>query len=435
VPAAEPAKAKAPPVWVTLLLRSPIASLKDYWYTHETTPSPKPPLYKPAPIPACTFEMRRADTQQRVARVPYASSFRSNQLTRTAQRMIGDLPQGDYWVALCIGDQRCSNVAQVTLGPVKDPGSLSLVPLPLAPDQSLPVIGIRAVGPAPQDQDLTNMDIAFPKLLVDGIERQPREQIWLGPVGPLQSGVVYTRLLDLNRFTPVIEPGKQHTVKAIVKRYESESVVVPADDRLGRAWDTATPSLAPLTVFAPILKGQVTGLDGQPGVGYEVHLSQMNGNRFREVANAKGQYAMYNIPSGTYTLVCNTGGGKARPELTMESVKIEDRMPKTFDISLETRYHMTGRVTYKDGRISQGVDVTLVSQDSAGQSRFDDFTVTNTDGTYELGTAFDHVSYIGVNGRRIKGAMPKLKSGMTHLDFVLKKNRRGSYDTFMAEPN
>jgi hypothetical protein len=40
---------------------------------------------------------------------------------------------------------------------------------------------------------------------------------------------------------------------------------------------------------------------------------------------------------------------------------------------------------------------------------------------------------IGVNGRRIKGPMPKLKSGVTQLNFVLKKNRRGSYDAFLAE--
>ncbi|NQV35433.1 MAG: HEAT repeat domain-containing protein [Phycisphaeraceae bacterium] len=299
VPAEESAKSKAPSVWVTLLLRSPIASLEDYWYTHETTPSPKPPLYKPVPIPACTFEMRRADTLQRVARVPYAASFRSNQLTRKAQRMIGDLGEGDYWVALCIGDQRCSNVAHVTLGPVKDPGSLSLVPLPLAPEQSLPVIGIRAVGPDPQDQDVTNMDMAFPMLLVDGIERQPREHVWMGPVGPLQSGRVYTRLLDLNRFMPAIEPGKQHTVKAIVKRYESEPVVIPADDTLGRAWDAATASLGTLTPPMPVLKGSITGLDGKPGAGHEVCLSQMNGTRFTELANPEGQYAMVNIPSGS----------------------------------------------------------------------------------------------------------------------------------------
>ena len=242
VPAKQRAKPDPPSVWITLLVKSPIASFRDYAHRFATTPAPQPPLYKPVPWPTCDFEIRRADNQQRVARVSYAASFRSHELTSSAMRRIGELAQGDYVVALCIGDQRCSNVAQVTLGQVKDPGSLSLVPLPLAPGQTQPVIGIRAVGPDPQDQDMTNQDMAFPMLLVDGIERQPRERTWMGLVGPLQSGRVYIRLLDLNRFTPPIEPGKQHIVKAIVKRYESEPVVIPADDTLGRAWDTATDS-------------------------------------------------------------------------------------------------------------------------------------------------------------------------------------------------
>ncbi|MCF7975179.1 MAG: M56 family metallopeptidase [Phycisphaerae bacterium] len=264
---------KEPSVWVTLLPKSPIASFQDYEHFFATTPAPEPPLYRPVPWPACDFEMRRADTQQRVARMPYASAFDSHQLQRAAQRRIEDLPQGDYVVALCIGNQRCSNVAQVTFGPITQTDILNVVPLPLAPEQSLPVIGIRAVGPAPQDQTVTNMDIAFPRLWVDGVERQLREQTWTGPVGPLQPGQVYTRLVHLDRYAPAIEPGKQHTVKAIVKRYESPPVVIPADDTLGRAWDTATPSLAPLPVLTPALAGQVTGLDGKPGIGYEVTMN------------------------------------------------------------------------------------------------------------------------------------------------------------------
>jgi beta-lactamase regulating signal transducer with metallopeptidase domain len=421
---------EAPSVWVTLLPKSPIVSFQDYVHFFATTPAPEPPLYRPVPWPACDFEIRRADTQQRVARMPYASAFNSHQLQPAAQRRIGDLPQGDYVVALCIGSQRCSNVAQVTLGPITQTDILNVVSLPLAPEQSLPVIGIRAVGPTPQDQTLTNMDIAFPRLWVDGVERQLREQTWTGPVGPLQPGQVYTRLVHLDRYTPAIEPGKQHTVKAIVKRYESPPVVIPADDVLGRAWDSATASLAPLAVLTPSLRGQVTGLNGTPGVGYEVTLTQMNGSRITEQTDSEGHYAMYNVPSGTYMLICNTGGGKARPELAVESVKIEGNTPQTLDVSLETRHHMAGQVTYEDGRIAQGMDVTLVTQDSTGQSTFDNFTTTDANGIYLLSTAFNQVSYMGVHGRRIKGPMPHLESELTHLGFVLKINQTESYDAF-----
>jgi len=91
-----------------------------------------------------------------------------------------------------------------------------------------------------------NDTIAFPKLIVDGVERNLKTLKWVGPVAPLESGKIYTRILDLDGYEPAIEPGKEHTVKAIVGKYESASVVIPADNLPGQHWDIATKKLPPV---------------------------------------------------------------------------------------------------------------------------------------------------------------------------------------------
>jgi hypothetical protein len=236
-------------VWITLLPRSPIRSMAEYHQALLTTDVQTPERTMSVPFPARDLEIRRAVDQQRVARVTLAESkFLPYNLTEQQTRGIGPLPDGDYLVAFSRNGRRCSNVARLKLDSRYDPNkepTLSLVPLPLEAWQDLPLLGIRAVGPTPIDPLLTNDKVPFPKLVVDGEQRDLTAIKWVGPVGPVQPGQQEVRILDLGHYQPAIDLGRTHTVKALVGKYESGEVRIPADDVLGRQWDAATKKLSP----------------------------------------------------------------------------------------------------------------------------------------------------------------------------------------------
>ena len=422
------------PVWVTFLPKSPIRSLKEYSHTYRTSPPPAPPLYKPVPMPDCELEIRRAADQTRVARIPHGGSFGVDGFTKQARQRIGQLPDGEYLLAFCVGDKRCSNVTILVLdsdyNPSREP-TLGLIPLPMGPGQTLPLFGIRAVGPTPQDLQLMNDSIAFPKLVVDGIERRLSQMMWVGPVGPLKSGGVYTRILTLDDYEPAIESGRKHTIKAVVGKYESAPVVIPADDILGRQWDKSTENLPPIQPPKAVLQGEVARSDGKIGAGYEVHIFAQNGERYNEFSDKDGKYSFSNIPSGEYKVVCNPKG-KGQPGLTIESVMVNPNKTLILNLGLERKYSFAGRIRYEDGKPATGIDVALTCQDTDTNAEFINFTITDANGNYELGGPFGNVSYIGINGVRIKGTMPKLKPGITELYYVLKKNEHGRYIGFPA---
>jgi len=403
---------------------------------HRTSPRPAAPLYKPVPTPDCDLEIRRTTDQNRVARVPHAECLGADRFTGRARRRIGQLPDGKYLLAFCVEDKRYSNVAQLTLDSDFDPSTyptLSLIPLEMEPGQKLPLLGIRAIGPTPQDQDLTNMSIAFPRIFVDGIEHKGKGPISIMMVvAPLEPGKVYTRILSLDGYEPAIKPGQKHTAKAIVGRYESAPVVIPADDILSQQWDKSTEKLPPIPPPKVVLQGEVIGLDGNAGINFEVHLFGKKGERFSESSDDDGKYSFLNIPAGEYKLVCNPKS-KGRPGLTIEQVLVDANESLVLNLSLERKYNFAGKIYYEDGKPSAGMDVALTCENQQTNALFDDYTTTDTKGSYELGGPFGHVSYIGINGGRINGEMPELKPGITKLNYVLKKNKRGNTIGFPAE--
>ncbi|MCX5676785.1 MAG: M56 family metallopeptidase, partial [Planctomycetota bacterium] len=194
-PPAEEAS-RATPVWVAILPRSPILSVREYRHTLRVVdPAPEPPLYKPAPIPACDFEIRRADVdrsvkgQARVARIPYLDYFRKNgEPNESDRRRIGDLPDGEYFVALVIGQARCSNVASLEIRASYNPRNerpLRLEVVEPGPGQKLPRIGMRGTGPTPEDPKFGTWAVHLPDLIVDGV-KQHVKQIFgsFFPMGP-----------------------------------------------------------------------------------------------------------------------------------------------------------------------------------------------------------------------------------------------------------
>ncbi|MBN1362248.1 MAG: M48 family metalloprotease [Sedimentisphaerales bacterium] len=416
-------------VWITFLPRSPIRSLAEYHHAIQVSPVPAPPGYRSVPFPACDLEIRRAADQQRVARIYFPESgWTPSGLTPEMRRRIGELPDGEYLLAFCYGNARCSNAARLRLDSQYDPSAeptLSLVPLPVPPGGSPMLLGIRAVRPSPIDPELTNQAVAFPSLVVDGTERRLTQMVWVGPVGPLRPGQQEVRILRLSEYEPTIEPGRAHSAKARVGKYESALVQIPAADDLARQWDEATKNLAPYEPPSAVLQGKVVGTDGLAGRGYEVCLFGDKGERIVEVAAEDGSYDFANIPSGPYQLICNPKG-RGQPCVTINSVTVTAGQSRVLNVSLEGRYRLAGTVVREDGSAVARMDVTLTCEDPDAQAEFQDFVLTDEQGRFELGSPYSQVTYVGVNGRRIRGSMPQLSTVPTGLDITLRDDGRGA---------
>lgn len=420
--AAPPAEGAA---WVAILVRSPIRSLGGYH--HALKGSIRRPRRRPIglpPLPECDLEIRTERNPTTVVRVPHAGYFRENgEPDEAVRRRMGDVPDGDYLVALCAGDRRISNVARLRIDASfnagEEPG-LRLMPLPPAPGEGLRYVGLIATGRNPVDPAFTNFAAAFPILIVDGTERRVTSMTWVGPVGPLQPGQRELRLIDLTRYEPPIDPAAGHKVAARVATYESTPVRISPRDALGRRWDRMTGRLPSVPPPRVVLRGTVTGPSGKPAAGYEVILtSRTSRTRFRERTGNDGTYAFVNVPGGTYRLSANPPG-KGQPALNLEAVPVEESRPVVRDLSLERKYRISGKVTYADGTPAVGREVMTTWGSADGAAMFEDFAVVGADGRWSVAAPFETATCVGLSGT---GRQPRphhdVKAGRNDIDFVL----------------
>ncbi|MFC1601188.1 M56 family metallopeptidase [Candidatus Sumerlaeota bacterium] len=231
-PAAVPAK--APAAWATLFVKSPIRSVKEYEH-----------VLLGDKLVSCELEIRSAKDNRVVLKSPRASLARKGGLTEAELRQLASLPDGEYLVALTVDGARCSNVATFKLAadfdPVQHP-TLTVTALDPPPGQQLPLLGLRAIGPTPEDPKLLHTSVAFPVVTIDGVDHSASTMKWAGPDGPLRSGETRLQILDLEHFAPPIKPGR-HTIKIKVGKYESAPITVAADWPLARQWDAQSPAV------------------------------------------------------------------------------------------------------------------------------------------------------------------------------------------------
>jgi len=409
-------------VWIALLPKSPIRSIKEYHQTCRTYPPPSPPLYTPVPLPACDLEIRRAKDQTRVARIPYAGYFREvRTLSETDRRRISPLPDGEYRLALCRAEKRCSNVAVLVVDRDYDASqarTIRLVPLEPAPGQALPYLGIRGTGPSPVDPDFTSMSVQCPALIVDGVRRSLT--MINGHFHPIGVGKQSNSIIDLSRYVPKIAPGADHTMRAVTGRYESRAALVSLKAPLGEVWDKATPGLPPWREREPVLRGTVVGPDGKPGSGYEVVLQQ-GALRHREKCTIAGTFMFLNIPPGAYRLHANPPG-KGQPTVTEKAVRILADRTLVRNLSLELLFSFSGRVTGLDGKPVPGRMVSATWRSPDGTREFGDSSITDVDGRYTLSSPFPKASYVGLSGT---GRQPrprrKVAAGRKDVDFSIER--------------
>jgi len=297
----EPVEPKKPDLWFTILSsREVYESFSEYRHKVREHHS----IATRLDASQCTFEIRSATGDQILTSIPIPG----HGISAKYLREMGSVPDGLYMVAITRESKRCSNVVSLTIDSnykAESEPTLKLFALPPQPGWDLPYLGIRAIGPTPKDPKLTNDMIPFPYLVVDGVKRKTRMILWIGPVGPLQSGQEELRILDLNNYTPAIESGRKHTVKAVVGKYESAPVVIPLNNFFGQTWDRTTLAIKPKPPAPPktVLEGKVIGSDGKEASWYEVHLFGESGKRFSERIGEEGKYKFIGVPAGKYKLV------------------------------------------------------------------------------------------------------------------------------------
>jgi len=414
--------------WITLLPRSPIRSINECYLNYRMRALVGGKLQ----IKSSELEIRSADNKRQAARLRNVMAPPEDladkkrfpggtcggmELNRRQRRLIGDLPDGDYLVAVNLDGLRCSNVAPLkidaTFDSKKEP-AVRLMPLPLGPDRTLHHVGLIVTGRDPADPELDNMVASFPELVVDGVERRLRGMTWVGPVGPLRPGQRRQTIIDLAQYNPDIAPKAQNTIKARVLAYESAVVTIPAKDFLGRAWDEATAHIEKLPPDVVVLRGLVTDPDGRPAVGYEVFLGGANGN-FGERSGDDGRYEFVNVPSGEYQLGAHPAG-KGQPEVLIKKVRIEADTTLVRDLSLERKFSFSGRATYEDGAPVVGREVMTTWPSPDGIAELNDFAVTDAGGRYRIGAPFEVASFVQGPGPSVRR---NIHSGRDDVDFVV----------------
>jgi len=417
-------------VWLALLTKSPIRSLADYHHTIRTYPDPVAPLYKSVPIPHCELEIRRAKGQMRVARIRNTREF-----NKSDRRRIGQLPDGQYVVALCTGKQRLSNVAPLVIDSTYDPAKeqpMRLVAIEPGPGLPGHFVGVRGTGPTPEDPKFDTASVHCPDLVVDDVKRGLDSVA--GSSFHLKPGRQFESILDLRRYRPVIALDKPLAMKAAFNQYVSNIVRLPARQTLGRAWDEATAKALPAPEPRAVLVGKVFGADGKPAKGYEVRLaSGGGGNRFTEKTDDAGAYEFLGVPAAAYRLICNPPGA-GRPGLAKNGITIKADMTVQVDLSFQGKFIMAGVVTHADGKPASNIDVELGCKDMQSGVEFEDIATTDEQGRYTLASPFGRVTFVMVDRRRAGGPDPQLLAGQNRVSYTLRMQKGRSVALPTTQP-
>ncbi|NLE61371.1 MAG: carboxypeptidase regulatory-like domain-containing protein, partial [Planctomycetes bacterium] len=189
-PATRPtAESARPPLWLSLVLGSPIAKLQDFRYRVSSARSLKgvgilPPfklVVHPAESPSRTVHCPLSRLDRVLASVRennsggFSARVNGDRLGNAEQKALGELADGEYLAAIYLGDIRCSNIAPFTIDSKDDPAKIAPVELSAieaGPAAVWPNLALRITGPTPKDPDLNRMAMMVAPLIIDGIEHR-----------------------------------------------------------------------------------------------------------------------------------------------------------------------------------------------------------------------------------------------------------------------
>jgi hypothetical protein len=189
---------------------------------------------------------------------------------------------------------------------------------------------------------------------------------------------------------------KPHDFRIQVGKYVSGAAHLDLSNQpLGREWDEATTTLAPLPAPAHLLVGVVHNEEGDPAPGWEVRIRQEGLQPYSERTNEKGEYAFPNIDPGDYSLFCSPLGS-GTPSSEVAHVVVVADQTRTVNLTFEGTYSFSGRVKDSKGQGLKDIPVGATWKDSQSGTECDTETKTKDDGSYELRGPFPNISYVGI---------------------------------------
>ncbi len=174
------------------------------------------------------------------------------------------------------------------------------------------------------------------------------------------------------------------------------------------------------------LEGTITASNGNVAADYEIRLLGTKDSKFSELSNKEGNYRFSKVPAGLYRLVCSPKT-KNHPRLVIEKVRIKENETVVENMSFESRYTFSGRVSYENGQPAVGIDVRGIWRWMDSKMKFGVFVKTDERGRYTLGTPLKIAAWevnIGGFGTGFVGPRQphrNVEPGRTDVDFVLKK--------------
>jgi hypothetical protein len=229
-----------------------------------------------AKIMSTELEIRFPQEKLRIARLPYTAylstlvpngsidacddrplSQKSEDYRRIPEsqlHLLGTPRPGEYRIALYVNGVRASNVASFRIDPNFDESKIpvlqvgSVEPNPRQ-TQGMPALFVH--GPTPKDPTLTNNDLDWSPIIIDGQVQKQDILEWEGQVHTIGPGEFYGLPLRLSGFglssfngKQDFDPNKPHLISMKFGRYTSNSYYFdPSDDHLNREWDAMTPQI------------------------------------------------------------------------------------------------------------------------------------------------------------------------------------------------
>jgi hypothetical protein len=366
-------------------------------------------------VHAAEWEIRDIDHHRRVARVPAQEYFYADNGTRDERpphpdgsrndfdeddlRHFGQVGPGNYRMALLINGVRASNVIAFKIDPTFDAGQMPVLTAGMdeaPPGGAVGSLLVWIVGPTPEDPQLTNYAVASADISVDGVVLKKDPRPWTGPVGPYQPGKCDVMIYDTTFDLKSVDSLKPHDIRIQVGKYVSGTAHLDLySQTLGRKWDEATTTLAPLPSSAHLLEGIVHNEKGDPASGWEVRIRHEEAQPHTERTNEKGEYAFSNIDPGEYSLGCSPVGS-GTPSSEVEHVMVAADQTRKVNLTFEGTYSFSGRVMDSEGRGVKGIPVGATWKDSESGTECHTGTDTKEDGTYELRGPFSSITYVGI---------------------------------------
>lgn len=424
-----------PPAGVTLVPHGPsFQSFADYAQNivfDEKT-------YKGDEIRSAEFEIRNMKKNLRVIRFAYLHEFGRNLkdarpvrvpgwrdgFAEQALRRIGQVPPGEYQIAFYLNGLRASNVVSVNVDPGFDIAKAPtfqfgvLEPHPFG-QRAVPILWV--VGPTPAEETFTPWGISSSPIVIDRAERRREMIAWIGPNGPIQSGQRWWFIVDESQYLPKADPDEKHTYAFTYGSHVAKPVeVAPQDVRLNTEWDRASSQVKSLPSPEPILRGTVTGSNGQAAVGYQVMLALEGSTTAEEYTDERGEFNFVAVSPGIYRVGASPPPPAGSPFCSKEGVILEDEKTAVCDLDFRNRYRFFGKVVDADGRPRPGLDVMATWKDETTGSEFCNSAVSGSDGSYQISGPFSKITYVGIG---MTGPHPppryNVKPGDRNVDFVI----------------